>query len=106
MLEKEDVISTFFAPHQFEQALKDMSSQFADFLISASVKEKVLYSVGTNTYGSLSFINSYFDAIRIVTTSTFKSNNNNIFNLTMQSYPAAAYETLHPREAFHMRYYR
>jgi hypothetical protein len=41
MLEKEDVILTFFAPlQQFEQVRKDILSQFADFLISASLRER------------------------------------------------------------------
>ena len=58
-------------------------------------------------YKLLSFINSFFDVIRIVTTSTFKSTDN-IFNLSMPflpSYPAAnrrrAYSILSPPRPRH-----
>ncbi|KIM47087.1 glycosyltransferase family 1 protein [Hebeloma cylindrosporum] len=83
VLEEENVVLTFFAPpHQFEQVRKDISNQLPDSLISSDVKEKAL------------------KRIRIVT--TFKSTDNNVFNLStpfFQSYPGA-YETLYHGRPF------
>ncbi|KIM47390.1 glycosyltransferase family 1 protein [Hebeloma cylindrosporum] len=83
LMEKENVILTFFAPpHQLEQVRKDISNQFPKSLISTDVKGNAL------------------KRIRVVT--TFKSADDNIVNLFMpffQSYPAA-YETLYHGRPF------